>query len=85
MEDCCLLLSPDDEVAVEATGNSAWFVRQIESYVARTVVIAPWQFEVIRRSVKKTEIFHTITLNRQCSNCFISICLSDTVGKAISV
>jgi transposase len=48
-------LRPDDEVAVEATGNSAWFCKVVSPHVKRVVVIAPWQFEVIRRSVKKTD------------------------------
>lgn len=48
-------LQPNDELAVEATGNSAWFREQVLGYVARVVIIAPWQFEVIRRSVKKTD------------------------------
>ncbi len=48
-------LRAEDEVAVEATGNSAWFCRIISPHVKRVVVIAPWQFEVIRRSVKKTD------------------------------
>lgn len=48
-------LQESDEVAVEATGNSAWFRDQVLPYVARVAVIAPWQFEVIRRSVKKTD------------------------------
>ncbi len=48
-------LQRDDEVAVEATGNSAWFREQVLAHVARVAIIAPWQFEVIRRSVKKTD------------------------------
>lgn len=48
-------LRVDDEVAVEATGNSAHFCKEVSPHVARVVVIAPWQFEVIRRSVKKTD------------------------------
>lgn len=48
-------LSTEDEVAIEATSNSAWFRDQVVGYVSRVVVIAPWQFEVIRRSVKKTD------------------------------
>jgi transposase len=55
MHDFLALLLHTDEIAVEATGNSAWFVRQVEKHVSRAVVIAPWQFEVIRRSVKKTD------------------------------
>lgn len=48
-------LQPDDEVALEATGNSAWFREQVLPHVARVTIIAPWQFEVIRRSTKKTD------------------------------
>ncbi len=48
-------LMPDDEIAVEATGNSAFFTARVETRVSRVVVIAPWQFEVIRRSTKKTD------------------------------
>jgi transposase len=48
-------LDEQDEVAVEATGNSCFFRNQISAYVSRVVVIAPWQFEVIQRSIKKTD------------------------------
>ena len=48
-------LEKSDEVAIEATGNSAWFRDQVLPHVSRVVIIAPWQFEVIRRSVKKTD------------------------------
>ncbi len=48
-------LRPEDEVALEATGNSAWFRDQLLPHVARVAIIAPWQFEVIRWSVKKTD------------------------------
>ena len=48
-------LRPADEVAVEATGNASYFCRQVQPHVRRVVIIAPWQFEVIRRSVKKTD------------------------------
>jgi transposase len=49
------VLQAEDEVALEATGNSAWFREQVLPHVARVAIIAPWQFEVIRRSVKKTD------------------------------
>lgn len=49
------MLQPNDEVAVEATGNSRWFCEQVEGHVSRVVMIAPWKFEVIRRSVNKTD------------------------------
>jgi transposase len=45
----------DDEVAIEATGNSAWFRDQILPCVGRVVVVNPSQFKVIRKSVKKTD------------------------------
>lgn len=48
-------LEEDDEIALEATGNSCFFRDQVSVYVSRVVVIAPYQFEVIRRSVKKTD------------------------------
>ena len=44
-------LQPEDEIAVEATGNASHFCRQVKPYAKRVVIIAPWQFEVIRRSV----------------------------------
>lgn len=44
-----------DRLAVEATGNTRWFVEQIKSLVEQVVVVNPNQFEVIRRSVKKTD------------------------------
>lgn len=48
-------LAGEDEIAIEATGNAAHFCKMVEPRVSRVVVIAPWQFEVIRRSVKKTD------------------------------
>jgi transposase len=44
-----------DELAVEATGNIAWFVEQINDRVSKVVVVDPHQFEVIGKSVKKTD------------------------------
>lgn len=48
-------LEDKDEIALEATGNTCFFRDQVCAYVCRVVIIAPWQFEVIRRSVKKTD------------------------------
>ena len=48
-------LLPGDELAVEATSNSTWFRDQVIGHVARVAVIAPTHFDVIRRSVKKTD------------------------------
>lgn len=44
-----------DLLAVEATGNTAWFVSQVKDRVKKAVVVNPYQFEVVRRSVKKTD------------------------------
>ena len=49
------MLRPGDELAVESTNNSRWFREQVHKHVARVVIVAPTQFEVIRRSVKKTD------------------------------
>lgn len=48
-------LKAEDHVAIEATGNAAHFCKMVAPHVTKVVVIAPWQFEVIRRSVKKTD------------------------------
>jgi transposase len=55
MERFCLSLDADDDIAVEATGNSAWFRDQVLACVGRVVVVNPSQFKVIRKSVKKTD------------------------------
>jgi len=60
-------LRSTDEVAVEATGNTAWFVERIQGRVKRVVVVDPHRFEVIRRSVKKTDKHDAETLA-----CFLS-------------
>jgi len=44
-----------DEVAVEATGNTRFFVNQVKGLVARVVVVNPGQFEVITKSTSKTD------------------------------
>ena len=51
----CLGLGADDEIALEATGNSAWFRAEVIACVGRVVVVNPKQFGVIRKSVKKTD------------------------------
>ncbi|MCF8710461.1 IS110 family transposase [Rhizorhapis sp. SPR117] len=55
LEHFCLSLDADDELAVEATGNSAWFRDEVVSCVGRVVVVNPRQFQIIRKSVKKTD------------------------------
>ena len=55
LESFLATLRPDDEFAVEASGNTAWFRARVSAHVARVIVVAPGQFEVIRRSAKKTD------------------------------
>ncbi len=45
----CLSLSADDEIAVEATGNSRYFHDEVVSCVGRVAVVNPSQFQVIRK------------------------------------
>jgi len=48
-------LRKPDTVAVEATGNTHYFVEQIRKRVKKVIVVDPNQFEVIRKSVRKTD------------------------------
>jgi transposase len=48
-------LRGNDELAVEATGNTRWFCQAIGAQVGRIVVVNPHQFRVISQSVKKTD------------------------------
>ena len=40
----CLTLGADDEIAIEATGNSAWFRDEVVSCVGCGAVVDPWRF-----------------------------------------
>jgi len=53
--DFCKTLRQRDLLAVEATGNTAWFVSQVRDRIKKAIVVNPYQFQVIRRSVKKTD------------------------------
>ena len=55
LERFCASLDADDELAVESTGNTAWFCEEVRACVGRIVVVNPRQFKVIRQSVKKTD------------------------------
>ncbi len=55
IERFCLSLDGDDQLAVEATGNTAWFCGEVRACVGRVVVVNPRQFQVIRKSVNKTD------------------------------
>lgn len=48
-------LEKTDQVAVESTGNTRYFVEKIRPFVSRVVVVNTNQFDVIRKSVKKTD------------------------------
>lgn len=48
-------LRASDHVAVEATGNTRFFRDSVASHVANFVVVDPGQFEIIKKSVAKTD------------------------------
>jgi len=48
-------LTGEDQLAVETTGNTRYFVNQIKGLVKDVVVVNPRQFKVISSSVKKTD------------------------------
>ena len=48
-------LRPDDELALEITGNTRLFYDAVAPHVARVAVVDTNQFRVISRSVKKTD------------------------------
>ena len=48
-------LNPEDEVAVEATGNSYLFCENLKVCGCKVAVVNPHQFKVISRSVNKTD------------------------------
>lgn len=64
LSEFCADLKDSDQVAVEATGNTAWFVAQVRGLVSRVVIVNPAQFQVIRRSVKKTDRNDAVALAR---------------------
>lgn len=60
-------LVKQDEIAVESTGNTAYFVREIEARVKEVKVINPTQFKIISSSVKKTDEHDAVTIARYLS------------------
>lgn len=48
-------LSKDDEVALESTGNTGYFAREIKDLIKVVRVVNPTQFKIISQSVKKTD------------------------------
>lgn len=57
-------LQLSDEIAVEATGNTRWFVEQVKRAVKRVVLVNPREFEVVKNSVKKTDKRDALNLAR---------------------
>ncbi|HMS39807.1 MAG TPA: IS110 family transposase [Pyrinomonadaceae bacterium] len=57
-------LKATDELAVEATGNARWLVNLVSERVRRVVVVNPREFEVVKRSVKKTDKRDALNLAR---------------------
>lgn len=55
-------LRPDDQVAVEVTGNTRLFYKRVKGNVGRVAVVNPRQFKVISQSVKKTDRNDATTL-----------------------
>jgi transposase len=60
-------LKKNDEVAVESTGNTAYFVREIEGRVREVKIINPTQFKIISHSVKKTDEHDAVIIARYLS------------------
>jgi len=56
-----------DEVAVESTGNTGYFAREIEKSVSKVRIINPIQFKIISESVKKTDEHDAVTIARYLS------------------
>jgi len=48
-------LKTDDEVAVESTTNTRYFVTLVDKLVKKVYIINPFQFKVVSASVKKTD------------------------------
>lgn len=78
-------LSPEDEVAVEATGNTYFFCQALKGSGCRIVIVNPHQFKVISRSVNKTDENDARVLARFLSKDMLpEIRMKDTVNKEIS-
>ena len=60
-------LAKQDEVAVESTGNTGYFAREIKGSVSKVRIINPIQFKIISESVKKTDEHDAVTIARYLS------------------
>ncbi|MEP6902370.1 MAG: transposase, partial [Actinomycetota bacterium] len=61
-------LQAEDRIAVEATGTTRFFYNQVAPLVAECVVVNPSQFEIIKKSYKKTDKNDALNLARFLSN-----------------
>jgi transposase len=57
-------LKKTDEIAVESSGNTAYFVREVEKRVKRVRIVNPIQFKIIASSTKKTDDRDALTIAR---------------------
>jgi len=60
-------LKKSDEVAVESTGNTGYFAREIKAKVKVVRIINPTQFKIISHSIKKTDEHDAITIAKYLS------------------
>lgn len=60
-------LTKGDELAVESTGNTGYFVREIKELVKEVKIVNPIQFKVISESVKKTDEQDAVIIARYLS------------------
>lgn len=64
MESFLSSLEETDQLAVEATGNTRWLVGLVREKVRRVVIVNPREFQVIKKSVKKTDKRDALNLAR---------------------
>ncbi len=57
-------LEETDQLAVEATGNTRWLVGLVKEKVRRVIIVNPREFQVIKKSVKKTDQRDALNLAR---------------------
>lgn len=55
-------LRPEDEIAVEASTGTRFFVEAVSSLVKRTVIVNPSEFKIISASTKKTDKIDASTI-----------------------
>ena len=60
-------VSKSDAVAVESTGNTGYFAREIQDSVKEVKIINPTQFKIISASVKKTDEHDALVIAKYLS------------------